>query len=155
MARNAIIMGAAGRDFHNFNVYFRDNPDYRVAAFTATQIPYISNRVYPASLAGGLYPEGIPIRPEEELADLITSERVTDVFFSYSDVSNEYVMHRAALAQSKGASFHLLGPRDTMLKSSKPAREAVLGWFSSVLATNVSRQKMQVSCDHIFWNVSF
>ena len=120
MARNAVIMGAAGRDFHNFNVYFRDNPNYRVVAFTATQIPYIANRTYPSLLAGRLYPEGIPIRPEEDLLSLIEKEHVTDVYFSYSDVSDEYVMHRAAMAQSKGASFHLLGPSDTMLKSSKP-----------------------------------
>ena len=120
MARNAIIMGAAGRDFHNFNVYFRDNPEYRVVAFTATQIPYISDRTYPASLAGRLYPNGIPIFPEERLKELIESQRVTDVYFSYSDVSDEYVMTKASVVQSKGASFHLLGPRDTMIRSSKP-----------------------------------
>lgn len=120
MARNAIIMGAAGRDFHNFNVYFRENPEYRVVAFTATQIPYISDRTYPASLAGRLYPRGIPIYPEERLGEVIDSDRVTDVYFSYSDVSDEYVMAKASAAQSKGASFHLLGPKDTMIKSSKP-----------------------------------
>jgi predicted GTPase len=120
LSRNAIIMGAAGRDFHNFNVYFRDNPEYRVIGFTATQIPYISDRTYPASLAGRLYPKGIPIYPEERLGELIESEGVTDVYFSYSDVSNEYVMTKASVVQSKGASFHLLGPRDTMIRSSKP-----------------------------------
>ncbi|HKT21124.1 MAG TPA: GTPase [Nitrososphaerales archaeon] len=120
MARNAVIMGAAGRDFHNFNVYFRDNPEYRVVAFTATQIPYISDRTYPPSLAGRLYPKGIPIYPEERLGGLIESQHVTDVYFSYSDVSDEYVMTKASIAQSKGASFHLLGPKDTMLRSSKP-----------------------------------
>ena len=120
MARSAIIMGAAGRDFHDFNVYFRDNPEYHVVAFTTTQIPYIANRTYPASLAGRLYPEGIPIYPEERLEGLIESNKVTDVFFAYSDVADEYVMHLAAVAQSKGASFHLLGPKDTMLRSSKP-----------------------------------
>ena len=113
-------MGAAGRDFHDSNVYFRDNPEYHVVAFTATQIPYIANRTYPASLAGRLYPEGIPIYPEERLEGLIESNKVTDVFFAYSDVADEYVMHLAAVAQSKGASFHLLGPKDTMLRSSKP-----------------------------------
>ena len=113
-------MGAAGRDFHNFNVYFRDNPEYKVVAFTATQIPYISNRTYPASLAGKLYPDGVPIHPEERLGELIESERVTDVYFAYSDVSDEYVMSKASVAQSKGASFHLLGPKDTMIRSSKP-----------------------------------
>ncbi|MDV3277033.1 MAG: hypothetical protein LYZ69_01030 [Nitrososphaerales archaeon] len=139
MSRRAIIMGAAGRDFHNFNVYFRDNPDYKVVAFTATQIPYISNRVYPASLAGALYPDGIPIHPEEELGDLIASERVTDVFFSYSDVSDEYVMHRAALAQSKGASFHLLGPSDTMIKASRPV-VAVVAVRTGAGKSTVSRK---------------
>ena len=120
MARNAIILGAAGRDFHDFNVYFRDNPEYRVVAFTATQIPYIANRTYPASVAGGLYPEGIPIFPEDRLGELIEKHEVTDVYFAYSDVSGDYVMALASLAQSKGASFHLLGPRDTMIASSKP-----------------------------------
>ena len=120
MAKNSIILGAAGRDFHNFNVFFRDNPNYRVVAFTATQIPYISNRTYPASLAGKLYPVGIPIYPEEKLEELLVSEKVTDVFFSYSDVSNQYVMNLASVAQAKGASFHLLGPNDTMIRSRKP-----------------------------------
>jgi len=120
LVRNAIIMGAAGRDFHDFNVYFRDNPEYRVVAFTATQIPFIANRTYPASVAGRLYPNGIPIYPEERLGELIESQDVTDVYFAYSDVSGPYVMGLASLAQSKGASFHLLGPRDTMLKSSRP-----------------------------------
>jgi predicted GTPase len=120
LVRNSIILGAAGRDFHNFNVFFRDNPDYKVVAFTATQIPYISNRTYPASLAGKLYPVGIPIYPEERLEELIVSQRVTDVFFAYSDVSNQYVMNLASIAQAKGASFHLLGPSDTMIRSAKP-----------------------------------
>ncbi len=120
MARNAIIMGAAGRDFHDFLVYFKDNEAFRVVAFTATQIPYISDRTFPSSLAGRLYPNGVPIRPESELTDLIAANKVTDVFFAYSDVSGEYVMNLASIAQSKGASFHLLGPRDTMIKSSKP-----------------------------------
>ncbi len=113
-------MGAAGRDFHNFNVYFRKNPEFKVVAFTATQIPYISDRTYPAKVAGELYPQGIPIRPEEELEGLIESEKVTDVYFSYSDVSNQYVMNLASVVQSKGASFHLLGPADTMIRSRKP-----------------------------------
>lgn len=113
-------MGAAGRDFHDFLVFFKDNPDFQVVAFTATQIPYISNRTFPASVAGRLYPDGIPIYPEEKLAELIESRQVTDVYFAYSDSSNEHVMSLAAVAQSKGASFHLLGPRDTMIKASKP-----------------------------------
>ena len=120
MTRKAIILGAAGRDFHDFNVYFRGNPEYKVVAFTATQIPYISNRTYPSSVAGSLYPEGIPIFPEERLGELIEKNGVTDVYFAYSDVSGDYVMGLASLAQSKGASFHLLGPRDTMITSSKP-----------------------------------
>ena len=120
MIRNAIILGAAGRDFHDFNVFFRDDPEYRVVAFTATQIPYIANRTYPSSVAGKLYPEGIPIYPEEKLSELIESKDVTDVYFAYSDVSGPYVMGLASVAQSKGASFHLLGPRDTMIASSKP-----------------------------------
>jgi len=120
LVRNAIIMGAAGRDFHDFNVYFRDNEDYRVVAFTATQIPYIENRTYPASVAGRLYPEGIPIYPEAKLEQLIESHSVTDVYFAYSDSPYEHVMSVASIAQAKGASFHLLGPKDTMIKSSKP-----------------------------------
>ncbi len=120
MARNAIIMGAAGRDFHDFLVFFKDKEEYNVVAFTATQIPYISERTFPASLAGRLYPNGIPVRPESELADLIDANQVTDVFFAYSDVSDEYVMNLASIAQSKGASFNLLGPKETMIKSSKP-----------------------------------
>ena len=120
MTRNAIIMGAAGRDFHDFLVYFKDNEDFRVVAFTATQIPYIANRTFPASLAGRLYPEGIPIFPQEKLSELIESHDVTDVYFAYSDVPGTYVMDLASIAQSKGASFHLLGPKDTMLRSSKP-----------------------------------
>jgi predicted GTPase len=121
MSRKAVIMGAAGRDFHNFNIYFRNNKDYNVVAFTAaSQIPYIANRTYPSSIAGPLYPNGVPIYPEERFSELIDSEQVTDVYFAYSDVSNDYVMGLASVAQSKGASFHLLGPRDTMIRSSKP-----------------------------------
>lgn len=137
LPRNAVIMGAAGRDFHNFNVYFRDNPEFRVVAFTATQIPYIENRTYPASVAGKSYPKGIPIYPEEKLAELISQENVTDVYFSYSDVSDEYVMHKASVVQSKGASFHLLGPRDTMIRSNKPV--------VSVLATRTGAGKSTIS----------
>lgn len=113
-------MGAAGRDFFNFLVFFRDRPDCTVVAFTATQIPYIENRTFPATLAGSLYPKGIPIYPEEKLAELISRYDVDDVYFSYSDVSDEYVMHRAAIAQAAGASFHLLGPKDTMIRTTKP-----------------------------------
>ncbi|HQE64825.1 MAG TPA: cyclic 2,3-diphosphoglycerate synthase [Candidatus Saccharicenans sp.] len=118
--RKVIIMGAAGRDFHNFNVYFRDNPDYRVVAFTATQIPDIEGRKYPAALAGKLYPRGIPIYSEAELTDLIKEHKVDEVHFAYSDVPHEYVMHKASEAMAAGASFVLLGPADTMIKSRKP-----------------------------------
>lgn len=118
--RRVIIMGAAGRDFHNFNVYFRDNPDYEVVAFTATQIPNISGRRYPAELAGERYPQGIPIEPEERLAEMVKERKVDQVVFAYSDVPHQYVMERAAIAQAAGADFLLLGPESTMLKSSKP-----------------------------------
>ncbi|MCL4470025.1 MAG: GTPase [Gammaproteobacteria bacterium] len=119
-ARKAIILGAAGRDFHNFNVFFRDHPGYEVAAFTAAQIPYIEHRTYPAFLAGPRYPEGIPIFPENELPGLIRRYGVQDVFFAYSDVRHEQVMHLASLTFACGASFHLLGPDDTMIKAGKP-----------------------------------
>lgn len=115
-----IIMGAAGRDFHNFNVYFRHNPNYEVRAFTAAQIPNISGRRYPAILAGKLYPKGIPIYPEEDLLKLIKKENINQVFFAYSDVSYEYLMSRASAVMAAGADFILLGPKSTMLKSKKP-----------------------------------
>lgn len=118
--KKVIIMGAAGRDFHNFNTYFRDNPNFQVVAFTATQIPDIEGRKYPASLAGKLYPNGIPIYAEEDLDHLIRKYSVTKVYFSYSDVSHEYVMHKASQVQATGASYVLLGPQDTMVKSKKP-----------------------------------
>ncbi|MCI0475610.1 MAG: cyclic 2,3-diphosphoglycerate synthase [Anaerolineales bacterium] len=115
-----VIMGAAGRDFHNFNVYFRDNPAYEVIAFTATQIPNIEGRTYPTALAGALYPNGIPIFPESDLSKIIQENQVNQVVFSYSDISHETVMHRASVALAAGADFRLLGPRATMLKSVKP-----------------------------------
>ncbi|MGC8837793.1 MAG: cyclic 2,3-diphosphoglycerate synthase [Anaerolineae bacterium] len=115
-----LIMGAAGRDFHNFNVFFRGNPDYQVVAFTATQIPNIEGRVYPAELAGPAYPEGIPIYPEEELDRLIADFQVEVVVFAYSDVSHEYVMHKASQVLAAGADYWLMGGKHTMLKSSKP-----------------------------------
>lgn len=118
--KNALIMGAAGRDFHNFNVFFRNNPQYRVVAFTATQIPDIEGRRYPAVLAGELYPDGIPIFAEEDLSRLIRDKEVEQVFFSYSDTPHEYVMHKASQVQAAGASFVLLGPDETMIKSSRP-----------------------------------
>jgi predicted GTPase len=120
MVEKVIIMGAAGRDFHNFNVYFRDNPRYRVVAFTAAQIPNIECRLYPPSLAGGLYPEGIPIYPEEHLAGLIRNHHVDLVAFSYSDVPHVEVMHKATVAMAEGADFILIGATYTMLKASVP-----------------------------------
>jgi predicted GTPase len=113
-------MGAAGRDFHNFNVVFRNNLGYRVAAFTAAQIPNIAGRIYPKELAGELYPKGIPILPEDELEALIAAESVERVVFSYSDISHEQVMHQASRVLAAGADFWLLGPRATMLRSHKP-----------------------------------
>ena len=115
-----VIMGAAGRDFHNFNVYFRDNPGYQVVAFTATQIPNIDERRYPPELAGNLYPEGIPIYPEAELDDLIRQYQVDQVIFAYSDVPHEYVMHKASQVLAAGPDFRLMGVNATMLESSKP-----------------------------------
>jgi predicted GTPase len=118
--RNVLIMGAAGRDFHNFNVVYRDDPEVRVVAFTATQIPGIEGRRYPPELAGPSYPEGIPIHPEEDLARLVRELEVDEVVFSYSDVSHEYVMHKASEVLAAGPSFALLGPDATMLESTKP-----------------------------------
>jgi predicted GTPase len=118
--KKVIIMGAAGRDFHNFNTYFRNNPDYKVVAFTATQIPDIEGRKYPAALAGKLYPRGIPIYAESELDALIAKYKVDDVHFAYSDVSHEYVMNKASQVMAAGANFVLLGPCDTMVKSKRP-----------------------------------
>ena len=115
-----LIMGAAGRDFHNFNVFFRDNKDYEVVAFTATQIPNIEGRRYPAGLAGSLYPEGIPIFPESDLERLIADLKVDQVIFAYSDVPHEYVMHKASLVLAAGADFRLMGMRSTQIKSTKP-----------------------------------
>ena len=115
-----IIMGAAGRDFHNFNVVYRGYSEYEVVAFTATQIPGIADRVYPPELAGSLYPEGIRIVPEERLERLLAEERVNTVVFAYSDVSHEHVMHTASRALAGGADFKLLGPDATMLASTRP-----------------------------------
>jgi predicted GTPase len=115
-----LIMGAAGRDFHNFNVVYRDDVRYEVVGFTAAQIPNIAGRRYPPDLAGPLYPEGVRVFPEEELAPLVERLAVRQVVFSYSDVSYEYVMHRAAIANAAGADFVLLGPRATMLDSPRP-----------------------------------
>jgi predicted GTPase len=113
-------MGAAGRDFHNFNVTFREDPTTQVVAFTATQIPYIAGRRYPKELAGDLYPDGIPIFEERELSDVISKENVDEVVFAYSDVSHDYVMHAASAALAGGADFRLMGPKSTMLTARVP-----------------------------------
>jgi predicted GTPase len=113
-------MGAAGRDFHNFNTFFRGNNEYEVVAFTATQIPNIDGRKYPTELAGELYPAGIPIYPEAQLADLIRDEKIDQVVFAYSDVPYEYVMHKASLVNAAGADFRLMGTKETQIKSTKP-----------------------------------
>ena len=115
-----IIMGAAGRDFHNFNVYFRNNDAYEVVAFTATQIPGIESRNYPVELAGSNYPNGIKIYPEEQLSKLIKENDIDQVIFAYSDVSHEYVMHKASMVLASGADFRLMGPKTTMLKAKVP-----------------------------------
>ncbi len=135
--KNVIIMGAAGRDFHNFNTVFRDNEEYNVVAFTATQIPNIDGRLYPPELAGKLYPEGIKIYDEKELTDLIKKFDVDEVVFSYSDVPFEYVMTKASVANAAGASFRLLGAKETMVKSTKP--------LISVLAVRTGCGKSQTS----------
>jgi len=114
-----LIMGAAGRDFHNFNVFFRDNPAYEVAAFTATQIPNIEGRTYPAKLAGERYPKGIPIYPESDLTRLISEKAIDQVIFAYSDVPHETVMHKASQVLAAGADFRLMGSKSTQVKSSK------------------------------------
>jgi predicted GTPase len=113
-------MGAAGRDFHNFNVYFRNNKNYEVVAFTATQIPDIAGRKYPAELSGPLYPEGIPIYSEEELPDLIRGKQINQVILAYSDLPHQYVMDKASIVLANGADFRLMGPKSTMLKSNLP-----------------------------------
>ena len=118
--KRVLIMGAAGRDFHNFNTVYRHNPDYDVVAFTATQIPNIDDRTYPPELSGDLYPDGIPIHDEADLINLIKELNVDDVVFSYSDVPHEYVMHKASEVIKFGANFVLLGGDPTMIKSNKP-----------------------------------
>ncbi len=118
--RNVIIIGAAGRDFHNFNTCFRDNENYYVVAFTAAQIPDIDGRKYPGELAGKLYPDGIPIFPEDNLPELITRYQVNECVFSYSDITYQKVMSISAIVNAAGAGFVLLGPNDTMVRSTKP-----------------------------------
>lgn len=138
-----IIMGASGRDFHNFNVFFKKNPNYEVVAFTQTQIPEIADRIYPPELAGELYPQGIPLVPEEDLARIIREKNVDKVVFSYSDVSFEHVMERASIALANGASFMILGPRDTMLESEKPVI-AVVAVRTGAGKSSVSRKLIRI-----------
>ncbi|NOU58790.1 cyclic 2,3-diphosphoglycerate synthase [Marinifilum caeruleilacunae] len=135
--KNVIIVGAAGRDFHNFNTYFRDNSEYNVVAFTAAQIPDIDGRKYPAELAGSLYPDGIPIYAEEDLPKLIKEYCIDDCVFSYSDVSYKKVMNVSAIVNAAGSNFKLLGPGDTMIKSHKPV--------IAVVATRTGCGKSQTS----------
>jgi len=118
--KKVIIMGAAGRDFHNFNVYYRENEDYEIVAFTATQIPDIAGRKYPPELSGKLYPDGIPIYPEDDLIKLIKENDIDEVVFAYSDLPYPYVMEKSAMVNAAGADFILLGPKSTMVKSTKP-----------------------------------
>jgi len=139
-----LIMGAAGRDFHNFNVFFRDNEAYEVVAFTATQIPDIDGRKYPAELAGSLYPEGIPIHDEEELEDLIYDFDVDEVVFAYSDLPYDYVMSKAAIVNYAGADFRLMGAKSTMIPSTKPV--------IAICAARTGCGKSQTTravCDHL------
>ena len=118
--KKVIIMGAAGRDFHNFNVYYRENENYEIVAFTATQIPDIAGRKYPPELSGKLYPNGIPIYPEDDLVKLIKENDIDEVIFAYSDLPYPYVMEKSAMVNAAGADFILLGPKSTMVKSTKP-----------------------------------
>ncbi len=137
MRKKVIIMGAAGRDFHNFNVYYRNNENYEVVAFTATQIPDIEGRAYPAELAGSLYPQGIPIHAEEELIDLIVKHNVDEVVFAYSDVKHTYVMDKGSSVLAAGADFRLMGPKNTMISSKLP--------IISVCAVRTGAGKSQTS----------
>ena len=118
--RKVVIMGAAGRDFHNFNCLFRDNEDYEVVAFTATQIPDIEGRTYPVELAGALYPDGVPIHPEEDLEQIVRDQEVDEVWFSYSDVPHVHVMNIASRVISWGPHFGVCSATRTMIKSTKP-----------------------------------
>jgi len=145
--KNVIIIGAAGRDFHNFNTYYRDNDGYRVVAFTAAQIPDIEDRLYPVLLAGSLYPDGIPIYSEERLPQLIKDLQVDESVFSYSDVSYSAVMGISAIVNAAGADFKLLGPKSTMLKSSKPVI-SVCAVRTGCGKSQTSRKVIELLMDH-------
>ncbi|MBN2170424.1 MAG: GTPase [Candidatus Krumholzibacteriota bacterium] len=147
MARKKIIiMGAAGRDFHNFNVLYRDNEDVEVVAFTATQIPDIDDRKYPAALAGKLYPDGIPIHAEEDLGELIDENEIDEVVFSYSDVTHEHVMHAASFVNAMGPDFTLVGTQNTMIESTKPVI-AVCAVRTGCGKSQTTRRVMQILKD--------
>lgn len=144
MARKKVlIMGAAGRDFHNFNVFYRNNPDYNVVAFTATQIPNIEGRIYPKQLAGKLYPNGIKIYEESKLEELIKKFKVDEVVFSYSDIPFEYVMTKASIVNAAGVSFRLLGAAETQVKSTKPV-VAVLAVRTGCGKSQTSRKIVEI-----------
>jgi predicted GTPase len=148
MARkNVLIMGAAGRDFHNFNIYYRDSKDYNVVAFTATQIPNIEGRLYPPELAGSLYPNGIKIYDESELVGLIKKLKVDEVVFSYSDVPFNYVMTKGSIVNAAGASFSMLGTNGTTVKSTKPVI-AVIAVRTGAGKSQTSRKVVQVLREH-------
>lgn len=136
-------MGAAGRDFHNFNVYYRDNPDYEVVAFTATQIPFIDDRKYPSELSGKYYPKGIPIYPEDDLPELIKKHKPDEVVFSYSDVTFDYVMTKGAMINAAGPSFKMLGYDQTAVRSSKPVIAVVASRTGSG-KSQTSRKVMEI-----------
>lgn len=138
-----LIMGAAGRDFHNFNVFYRENPMYEVIAFTASQIPNIDDRKYPAALSGEFYPKGIPIYPESELLSLIKKHNIDEVVFSYSDVNFNYIMTKGAIVNAAGASFKMLGAEQTMVKSSKPVI-SVVAIRTGAGKSQTSRKVMEV-----------
>jgi predicted GTPase len=145
--RKVVIMGAGGRDFHDFNTVFRDAPGIEVVAFTAAQIPGIADRVYPPALAGPRYPEGIPIRSEEELASIVKDEAVDEVVLAYSDLSHEDVMHKASVAMAAGADFRLIGPRATMLPSTRPV-VAVCAVRTGCGKSQTSRRVGQLLMEH-------
>ena len=126
MQKRVVIMGAAGRDFHNFLVYFKDNPQYKVICFTAEQIPGISDRKFPGKLGGKFYKNGIPIFPESQLSKIIKDKKIDEVFLSYSDLSHLDVMHKASIVQAVGANFTLLGTKDTQIKSKVPGENILL-----------------------------
>ena len=142
-----VIMGAAGRDFHNFRVVYRDDPSVEVVAFTATQIPGIDSRTYPADLAGPLYPVGIPIVPEAELTALIRKKDVSQVVFAYSDVAHVDVMHKASTALAAGADFVLLGPDRTMIPSKKPVI-SICAVRTGVGKSGISRYIWELLAEH-------